>query len=111
MSMYNSIEYSDNYSKTSGSLRKYYRDEPLLDTNDDIADFPADNNNSYYFKFKTKIADITGKDGTKNVKIRVPLKYLRNFWRALEMRLINCEINPILNWSARCQSRSNIYND
>ena len=46
--------------------------------------------------------DRTGNDGTKNVKIRVPLKYLSNFWRTLEMPLINCEINLILTWSNRC---------
>ena len=32
----------------------------------------------------------------------VPLKYLNNFWRILEMPLINCEINLILTWSANC---------
>ena len=50
MSMYNLIEYSNNYSKTLGSLWKYYRDEPFLGANDTIADFPADNiigNNKY----------------------------------------------------------------
>ena len=41
-------------------------------------------------------------NGTKEVKIMVPLKYLSNFWRTLEMSLINCEINLILNWSANC---------
>ena len=44
----------------------------------------------------------TGNDGTENVKIRVPLKYLSNFWRTPEMPLINCEINLILTWSNRC---------
>ena len=44
----------------------------------------------------------TGDDGTKNVEIMVPLKYLSNFWRTLEMPLINCEINLILTWSANC---------
>ena len=78
MPMYNLIEYSDNYSKSSGSLYQCYRDEPFLDNND-IADFPADNNNSASFKYKTKIAGITENDGIKNVKIRVPLKYLSNF--------------------------------
>ena len=53
-------------------------------------------------RFKTKIADRIGNDGTKNVKIRVPLRYLCNFWRTLEMELINCEINLILTWSTRC---------
>ena len=44
----------------------------------------------------------TGNGGTKNVKIRVPLKYLNDLWRTLEMALINCEINLILTWSDRC---------
>ena len=44
----------------------------------------------------------TGDDGTKNVEIMVPLKYLSNFWRTLEMSLINCEINLILTWSTNC---------
>ena len=61
MPMYNLI-------KTSGSLWQYYRDETFLDDNGAIADFPAGNNNSALFKFKTKIADRTGNDGTKNFK-------------------------------------------
>ena len=76
MSMYNLIEYSNNYSKTTGGLWHYYRNEPFLNANGAIADFPADNNNSASFKFKTKIAGRTGNGGTKNVKFRVTLKYL-----------------------------------
>ena len=101
MPMYSLIEYSQNYSKTSGSLWHYYRDEPFLNVNGAIADFPADNNNSASFKFQTKIAGRTENDCTKNVKIRVPLKYLSSFWRSLEMPIINCEINLILTWSNR----------
>ena len=82
MLMHNLIEYSDNYSKTSGSLWHYYRAKSFLD-NGAIADFSANNNNSASFKFKTKIAGITGNDGTKSVKIRVSLKYWSNFWRTL----------------------------
>ena len=63
--MHNLIEYSDNYSKTYGSLWQYYRDEPFLNNNGAIADFPTDNNNSAWFKFKTKIAGRIGLDGTK----------------------------------------------
>ena len=44
----------------------------------------------------------TGDDGTKNVEIMVPLKCLSNFWRTLEIPLINCEINLILTWSTNC---------
>ena len=80
MPMYNFIKYSNNYSKTSGSLQHYYRDEPFLNVNVDIADFPADNNNSASFKFKTKMeGKIEENDDTKNVRIRVPLKYLSTF--------------------------------
>ena len=86
MPMYNLIEYSDNYVKTSGSLWQYYRDEP----NDNLA-------NSESFKFKLKITGKTpANDNEKDVEIMVPLKYLSNFWRTLEMPLINCEVNLIL---------------
>ena len=76
-------------------LWQYY--EPYINTNDAITDFSADNN-SASFKFKTKIAGRTEDDGTKDVKMIVPLKYLSNFWRTLEMILISCEIILILNW-------------
>ena len=93
MPMYNLIEYSDNYAKTSGSLWQYFRDEP-------------DNNNiedSESFKSKLMItAKTPNNDNEKDVEIMVPLKYLSNFWRTLEMPLINCEVNLILTWSPTC---------
>ena len=93
MPMYNLIEYSDNYAKTSGSLWQYFRDEP------------DDNNIEDFESFKSKI-NITGKtpnnNNVKDVEIIVPLKYLSNFWRTLEMPLINCEVNLILTWSSTC---------
>ena len=52
MPMYNLIEYSDTYSKTSGSPCQFYRDEPALNNNDVLIDFPPDNNNSISFKLK-----------------------------------------------------------
>ena len=92
MPVYNIIEYSDNYAKTTGSLWQYFRDEP----NDVLR-------NSKSFKAKIKI---TGKtpddDNEKDVEIMVPLKYLSNFWRTLQMPLINCQINLILTWSSTC---------
>ena len=92
MPMYNLIEYSDNYAKTTGSLWQYFNDEP----NDDIED-------SELFKSKIKV---TGKtpddDNEKDVEIMVPLKYLSNFWRTVEMPLINCKVNLILTWSSTC---------
>ena len=81
MPMYNLIEYSDAYSNTSGSLWQYYRDEPALDANGGIIDFPANENNSVSFKFKQQITEQTGNGGTKDVEIMVRLKYLSNFWR------------------------------
>ena len=95
MPMYNLIEYSDNYVKTTGSLWQYCKDIPARDANDVTIAF-ADGNATDSFKFKVKIRGRTGNDGTKDVEIMVPLKYLSNFWRTLEMPLINCEVNLIL---------------
>ena len=90
--MYNLIEYSGNYSKTSGSWWQYYKDDP----NNKIT-------RSESFKSKIKITGKTPADGiTKDVEIFVPLKNLSNFERTLEMPLINCEVNLILTWSIDC---------
>ena len=92
MPLYNLIEYSDNYSKTSGSFWQYYKDDP----NNDITQ-------SESFKFKAKITGKTPAAGNaKDAEIIVPLKYLSNFWRTYEMPLINCEVNLILTWSKDC---------
>ena len=102
MPMYNLIEYSDNYAKRTGSLWQYCKDIPARNANtDEIIAFDA-NNLTDSFKFKAKITGQTGNDGTKYVEIMVPLKYLSNFWRTLEMSLINCEVNLILTWSSTC---------
>ena len=95
MPMYNLIEYSDNYAKTTGSLRQYCKDIPARNDNNAIIIF-EDNNLTDSFNIKVT------KDGTKDVEIMVPLKYLSNFWRTLEMPLINCEVNLILTWSSTC---------
>ena len=78
MPMYNLIEYSDNYAKTSEGLLQYCLDMPALNNNA-IVDF-AENNLTDSFNFKVKITGQTGNHGTKNVEIMVPLKYLSNFW-------------------------------
>ena len=98
--MYNLTEYSNNYSKASGSLWNYYRDGQ----NSGIC---GENNNvSYsikdpkYFDYKTSITGkLEGIHTTKDVKIIMPLKYLSNFWRTLDMQFINCEVPLILTWS------------
>ena len=71
-------------------------DEPVLDKNGNIIDFPDDTGS---FKFKQKILGQTGNGGTKDVKIMVPLT---NFRRIFELSLINCEISFQLKWSRNC---------
>ena len=93
MPMYNLIEYSDNYAKTTGSLWQYCKDIPALNANDEIIIF-AEGNLTDPFNFKVKITGRTGNGGTKDVEIMVPLKYLSN--------LINCEVDLILTCSSAC---------
>ena len=89
MPMYNLIDYSDDYSKISGGLWQYYKDDP----NDNLAD-------SESFKYKVKTSGKTPNNGnTKVLEIIVPLKF---FWRTLQMSLINCEVNLLLTWSKDC---------
>ena len=84
MPMYNLIEYSNNYSKTSRSLWQYCKDIPAVDNNNAIVNFD-ENDLTDSFNFKVNTTGQIGDDGTKNVEIMVPLKYLSNFWRTLEM--------------------------
>ena len=94
--MYNFIEYSDVYLKTSGSLWQYYRDKQALDNNGNIIGFLANNNNSKSVKFKHQKAEQTRNNATKDVEIMVSLKYLSNFWKTLEILLIGCEL--VFSW-------------
>ena len=100
--MYNLIEYGDNYSDTSGGLWKFKRNEQNMN-NESPANVTIDDSTSFKYKssfFKPLTADDNGV--FKDVKIVVPLKYLSNFWRSLEMPLINCKIHLELNWSKDC---------
>ena len=105
MPMYNLIKYSDNYQDLSATLYQYKRDEPPED--DAVADLTA--NNSNFFKYKIKLSgNIPQLDadaariGRLNVKIVVPLKYLSNFFRSLEIPLTNCKIKLNLTWKKEC---------
>ena len=113
MSMYNLLEYSKNYRKTIGSLYSYYRDELSDDADDNNFDnIKADNSNT--FKYKNKITGNTynvdagaqgydvNKNGTQEVELAIPLKYLGNFWRALNIPLISCEVSLELKWDKNC---------
>ena len=121
MPMYNLIEYSKNYRKTTGSLWNYYRDEPnnppLNDDDPPTINYNADPiTNSESFKYKSSITGKTSNANQengenteqgnteikKNLEIVVPLKYLSNFWRTLDMPLINCEVPLTLTWSENC---------
>ena len=86
MPMCNLIEYSDNYSDTSGSLWQFKRDE--ITNNADVT-----NDNAPSFKYKANLIGNTEANGAKyGVKLAVPLKYLNNFWRSLEIPLTNCKV-------------------
>ena len=93
--MYNFKKYCDNYSKASGILSQYCGNEPALANTGDITDFNEGNADANSFEIKEEISGQAGDNGTKNVEIMVPLKYL-------EMPLINCEINLDLNWYEPC---------
>ena len=96
MPMCNLIEYSDNYSNTSGTLWQFARDEIVNN-----ADVSHDNATS--FKYKANLIGNTENNCTKNgVKIVVPLKYLSNFWRLLEIPLIDSKVKLLLKWYERC---------
>ena len=114
MPMYNLLEYSKNYRKTMGSLYNYYREL----TNDNIRANSVFNNirevHSNTFKYKNKIIGNTydvdagadgydvNKNGTQTIELAIPFKYLGNFWRALNMPLISCEVSLELKWNKNC---------
>ena len=110
--MYNLLEYSKNYRKTIGSLCNYYRDELINDDNDNFASINVVNSEA--FKYKNKITGNTynvdagaqgydvNKNGTQEVELSIPLKYLGNFWRALNIPLISCEVSLELKWDKNC---------
>ena len=123
MPLYNLLEYSKNYRKTIGSLYNYYRDEL---TNDGNYNFAKRNVvNSEAFKYKNKITGntynvnstilnpagnarlnnpnyVANNSGKKSIELAIPFKYLGNFWRALNIPLISCEVSLELKWNKNC---------
>ena len=93
MPMYNLVQHSDNYSDTSGSISQFERDQRPTNNNRAFIDITAENSSS--FKYKSNLIGHTDANRAnrkkEGVKIAVPLKYLSNFWRSLEMSLINCK--------------------
>ena len=101
MPMYNLREYSDNYQDSSANLYQYKRDEPPV--GDPIPNLAVDNSSS--FKYKVNLLgnpDLDGAIAKRSVKVVVPLKYLSNFFRSLEMPLINRKIKLNLTWKKEC---------
>ena len=100
MPVYNLIGYSDNYQDSSATLYQYKRDEPP--EANAINDLTTDTSSS--FKYKVELLGNPVLDGSiakRSVKV-VPLRYLSNFFRSLEMPLINCKIKLILTWKKEC---------
>ena len=128
MPMYNLLEYSKNYRKTIRSLYNYYRDE----LNDDADNYNFANNNvvsSNTFNYKNKIIGNTynvdstivpvaagtrvanpnydaNNSGKKSIELAITLKFLGNYWRALNIPLISCEVSLELKWNKTCVTTS-----
>ena len=101
MPMYNLLEYSENYAVSSGSLWQFRRDEQDITA----AGIPnaLTTNNSASFKYKSSLLRAPNATGAlENAKIVALLKYLTNFFRSLEMPLINCKLHLELNWTKNC---------
>ena len=124
MPMYNLLEYSKNYRKTIWSLYNYYRDE-LSDDNDNDNFGNIKVVNLKAFKYKNKIIGntyninstilnlagnaridnpnyVANNSGKKSIELAIALKYLGNFWRALNIPLISCEVSLELKWNKNC---------
>ena len=122
MSMYNLSEYSKNYRKTIGSLCNYYRDE-LSDDNDNFGSIKVFKSKAFKYKNKlignmynvdstivpaavgARVANPdydTNNSGKKSIELAIPLKYLGNFWRTLNIPLISCEVSLELKWNKNC---------
>ena len=101
MPMYNLIEYSDNYQDSSATLYQYKRDEPP--EANAINDLTTDTSISFKYKVSLLGNPVAANNIARiNVKVVIPLKYLSNFFRSLEMPLINCKIKLNLTWKKEC---------
>ena len=101
MPMYNLLQYSESYRKTIGSLYNYYRDELSDDANNNnFNNIKVVNSNT--FKYKNKIINNTNNAGAKDIELAIPLEYLGNFCRSLNIPLISCEVSLELKWDKNC---------
>ena len=103
MPMYNLLEYSKNYIKTAGSLWNYYRDKPSSSIDDDNIIHSILNSESFDYRANFMEDGVTHNNLLKNdVKVVVPVKHLSNFWRSLNIPIINSEVELILTWIKNC---------
>ena len=108
MPMYNLLDYSKNYEKTSGSLFNYFRDEPNSFNTNDTNPINVSIKDSKSFDYKSSLnnalpnADVNNKGVHNNLEIAIPLKHFGNFWRSLDIPLINCEVSLNLTWNSKC---------
>ena len=97
------LEYSKNYEKSSGSLFNYYEQRKIkMGAGNNTIDISIRNSKSFDYKTKITGSLDVGEDEKEDVTIAIPLKYLGNFWRSLDIPLINCEITFILSWYKEC---------
>ena len=114
MRMYNLLEFSKKYRKTTGSWWNYYRDEPSnpLSSNSESFEYKTSITGNTY-NVDEKITDDDGNEvdnpkydankvGKNETEVVIPLKHLSNFWRSLNILLINCEVELILTWTKNC---------
>ena len=100
MPMCNLTKYSKNYSKSIVSLWNYYRHEPNSGA---VGDINYSIRGSKSFNYKTSIKGrLEGSNIEKEVEFSVPLKFLSNFGKTLDIVLVNCEVSLTLNWSKNC---------
>ena len=106
------LEYNKNYKKATGSLWNYYRDQPSdpLFSNSESFKYETSITGNYY-NIDEKITNYDGNEvdnpkyGANEVDetdVAIPLKHLSNFWRSLNIPLINCAVELILIWSKNC---------
>ena len=99
MPMYNLLDYSDNYQNSTGSLYQFKRDEPP-DNNANVGNATTSS------VYKSKLLKGTDNNNVNNAKLVVPLKYVSNFFRSLELPLVNCKIDSELTWHKDCMISS-----
>ena len=107
MPMYSLIEYSSEYSETTGTLWFYSKDGATNFNNDNNLWLAISNDDNFkYFKYKAKLLGNTEAEvangNFRNATVAVPVKYLSYFWISFEIPLINCNVKLKIKWTKCC---------